>query len=87
MEEQEEFTEEQIAQMRERYIAPVIELMKQGKEIGTLGDMIDMNFSNRNTGQQIHISYNEWIRQNNEFDRKQMEYIAEWQNSSNIRKS
>ena len=72
---EEKFSDDEIAQMRDRYIAPVLEQMRKGEDIGPLGDMIQMNFSNRETGQRINMTYSEWVRQANEFDRKLIEYM------------
>jgi hypothetical protein len=77
--EETEFTEDEITEMHERYVKPLIasieEKIRLCQDIGPLGDLIQLNFSNRNLGQSFSISYNEFVRQANEFDREQVEYM------------
>jgi hypothetical protein len=48
--------------------------MKKCEDIGPLGDVIGMTFYNKALGVKFDISYNEWVRQNNEFDRMLIDY-------------
>jgi hypothetical protein len=67
-------TEAEIALLQERYVAPIIDKMKKCEDIGPLGDVIGMTFYNKALGVKFDISYNEWVRQNNEFDRMLIDY-------------